>query len=497
MSGLRIPERDAASVLLVRAIESEDLEGVALSRDDRRDASAAALAEAPIDDDGDKKQVRRFIVRRADRALARLDARYPALARVRAAAHWPGWLTASIAAAAFLLGLLSNAFNSDRLNILAFPLLGVLAWNAVIYLLLLGGGLMRLVSRKHVGRPHLLERALGAIVRPAVARLAGQPTLERGVARFARDWASAASPLTRQRASLTLHLGAALFAIGLLAGMLLRARYTAEYNAGWAGTWAGAENEIALFLRVGLGPASVLTGIALPDAAQLRDLRGGFENAGDWLILWAVTIGAFVVVPRLLLALYHSARAAILARVIPLPWDFYLRSLLRNALGRPSFAHVLPYAITLDPAGEGQVERLLGAALGERTRVELAPAIPYGEEEAWLAASASLASVDQLILLFSMASTPEPENHGAFVAGVLQRIAGTGTHLLILLDDSSFRRKLRGQASAERRLEERASAWNAVLAASALTGVVVTLDTPDPVVAARTLEQAILRTVPA
>ncbi|MEO7634783.1 MAG: hypothetical protein ABIS38_03930 [Sphingomicrobium sp.] len=497
MSGLRIPERDAASVLLVRAIESEDLDGVALSREDRRDASAAALAETPIDDDRDRKQVRRFLVRRANRALTRLEARYPALRHVRTAAHWPGWLTPSVTAAAFLLGLLSNAFNSARLNILAFPLLGVLAWNGFIYLVLIGGGLLHLVRRQPGSRPHLLERALGAIVRPAASRLAGQPTLERGVARFARDWASAAGPLTRERASLTLHLGAAMLAIGLLAGMLLRARYTAEYNAGWAGTWAGAENEIAWFLRIVLGPASALTGIALPDAAQLRDLRGGFENAGNWLVLWAVTIGAFVVVPRLLLALYHSARATIFARTIPLPHDFYLRSLLRNALGRASLAHVIPYAITLDDEAQRHTGRLLAAALGERTRVELAPAIPYGEEEVWLAATPDLANFDQLILLFSLASTPEAENHGALVAAVKQRIAGTGTHLLVLLDDSSFRRKSRGQGAADQRLHERLSAWNAVLAPADLTAVAITLDAPDPVAAARTIEQAILRTVPA
>ena len=229
----------------------------------------------------------------------------------------------------------------------------------------------------------------------------------------------------------------------------------------------------------------------------MRDLRGGFENAGNWLVLWAATIGSFVVVPRFILALYNGSRAALLARAIPLPLDFYLRSLLRNALGRPSLAHVLPYAITLDDAGQRQTEHLLAAALGERTRVKLAPTIAYGEEEAWLAEAPALTSVDQLILLFSMASTPEPENHGALVAGVKQRIAGTGTHLLVLLDDSSFRRKLRGQASADQRVQERASAWNAVLAPADLTAVAVTLDAPDPVAAARTIEQAILGTVPA
>ena len=91
MSGLRFSERDAASVLLVRAIESEDLEGVALTREDRRDVGAAALSEAPLSSDDDNRQLRRFLVARADRALGRLDSRYPMLRRVRDVARWPGW----------------------------------------------------------------------------------------------------------------------------------------------------------------------------------------------------------------------------------------------------------------------------------------------------------------------------------------------------------------------------------------------------------------------
>jgi hypothetical protein len=225
--------------------------------------------------------------------------------------------------------------------------------------------------------------------------------LERSLVRFARDWGSAAGPLTGHRTIRTMHFGAALFALGLLTGMLLRARYAAEYHAGWSGTWAGAEHEVATFLRIILGPASAITGIALPDAARLRTLRGGVENAGDWLVLWAVTIVGFVVLPRLVMGLYHAGRASILARRIAVPRDFYLRSLLRNALGRSSVARVIPYAVTLDNGAAHNVERLLVGALGERTTIELEPAIAYGEEEAWLAAHApSLDDADQVILLF-------------------------------------------------------------------------------------------------
>jgi len=399
---------------------------------------------------------------------------------------------------ALALGLASNVIDGSRLNILAFPLLGMLAWNLVVYLWLLLAPVRRLVAGR--SRSHPIIGFLERLVQPASARLAAQPTLERGVARFARDWANVAGGLTRRRASRTLHLGAALFAIGVLAGMLLRARYTAEYSAGWSGTWAGAEREIAWLLGLILGPASALTGIALPTAERLRDLRGGGENAGNWLILWAVTAALFVVIPRLLLALWNGTQEAVLRRRLPVPGheDFYVRSLLRNATGRAVAAHVLPYSFAPPPAAVERLRTLLAQALGEKTQVTVDP-VAYGEEDAWLAErGSSLGDADHLVLLFNLGSTPEAENHGAFASGVRDRLAANGAGLTLLLDESSFRHKLRGDPSVQRRLEARVDAWKAVLAPTGLDPVVISLDAPDEAASARTLEQAMLRTpVPA
>ena len=322
---------------------------------------------------------------------------------------------------------------------------------------------------------------------------AAQPTLERGVQRHAREWSQAAGPLTRSRAGRTLHLGAAMFALGVLAGMLLRARYAASYTAGWSGTWAGAEAEIALLLNLILKPASVLTGIALPTVERVRELRGGGENAGDWLILWAVTAALFVIIPRLVLAAVAGARATMLAQRVRVADDFYLRSLLRNALGRPGNARVVPYGLDLPADARDRLTRVVQAAVGEKTRVSIDPAIAYGAEDEWLARSADgLGDADQLMVLFNLASTPEAENHGALLAGLRQRIGSDGTALLVLLDDSGFRHKLRGQSSAERRVADRVEAWRAVLATAAVDPAIVTLN-GDEAAGARNLEQALLR----
>ncbi|MFC7536255.1 hypothetical protein ACFQPG_02620 [Sphingomonas sp. GCM10030256] len=499
MARLRVNEDEARQTLLVRAVEIEDGEALVLTSDDRHYATAIALIERPLGDDRSGRDTAAFLSRRAELATGRLTARYPHLHRVLALARWPRWLSWTVPLAALLIGLASNVVQGRQLNIVAFPLLGMLVWNLAVYLWLAVSALRRLLAAKN-RTPHPLLARFERWVRPATGGLVGQPTLERGVTRFARDWSLAAAPLTRARASRTLHLGAALFAIGLLAGMLFRARYTADYTAGWAGTWAGAEQEVEWLLDVILGPASLLTGIALPSAARLAELRGGAENAGPWLILWAVTALLVVIVPRVVLALVGAARAAMLKRRMAVPGteDFYVRTLLRNALGQSGRARVIPYATEPTSDARDRLKRLLGQALGERTKVEIDEPVPYGSEDEWLQRHGQeLRDADHLILLFGLSSTPEAENHGAFATGVM-RTVGAGGRVTMLIDDSAYRQRLRGQPSAERRLGERLHAWKAVLAPTAAEPVLVSLEPGEEEVGARLLERALHRSpVPA
>lgn len=490
MQRVRLPEAAAREVLLVRAIEGEDPEGAILTEEDRRYASSAAMAEVRLGDQVEARRVGTFLSRRADLALTRLMARHPPLKRVCTMARWPGWLNWAVPAGALVLGLSSNVLDGPRLNILAFPLLAMLTWNLLVYLWL---ALTSLTPGRDQ-RPLIAK--LQGWAEPHASRLAAQPTLERGVARFSRDWAKAAGPLTQSRASRTLHLGAALFAVGVLAGMLVRARYTADYTAGWAGTWAGAEREIAWLLGVILGPASWLTGIALPTAERLRELRGGAENAGNWLILWATTAALFVVIPRLTLAAVSGMRAMVQKNrlVVPGEEDFYVRSLLRNALDRPGTVRVIPYALQLLEASQDRLQRLLIQAMGERTRVRIDPSVPYGEEDRWLERErAGLTEADQVVLLFGLRSTPEAENHGAFAKGVRDQLIDRGAGLTLLLDDSGFRGRF-----GERREVERRDAWTAVLASTGMEPVTVSLDHSQDEVGAQVLERALQRSpVPA
>jgi hypothetical protein len=318
----RLDENSARRLLLVRAVESEDVAESLLTREDRHYATAAATAYAPMaEQDTGSRRSRHgdeaFLARRSEFALSRLEPRYPAVGQACRSARWPRWINWALPLAALVLGILSNEIDGRRLNIVAFPLIGMIAWNLLTYLVLLAGFLRRLVpGGQHPVRPNRLARLLER----AAVRVHGQPgaqPLGRALRRFAADWLHFSSGLNYSRASRTLHLSAALLAAGVLVGMYWRA-LGLEYRAGWESTYFDADTLHGLISLV-LGPASALTGIALPEPAELQTLRwradgSGGENAGPWIHLYATTAFLFIIGPRLVLAAWHALRAARLRR---------------------------------------------------------------------------------------------------------------------------------------------------------------------------------------
>ncbi|GAA4015281.1 hypothetical protein GCM10022280_12460 [Sphingomonas swuensis] len=479
--------------MLVRAIETEDREAALLTADDRLYASSAALSGLK-GRPGTRNEAAQFLSRRAEIALERLGGRYPGLNKYVAAVRWPAWLSIGIPAAALLLALSTDAFAGNRLNIVAFPLLGLIAWNLAVFVVLAVEWLARVV-RPGVPKGGWLGNAIRRVTQPRSDRLAGQPTLERGLIRFAGDWADSSRELTDARLRRSLHLGAALFAVGVIAAMLLRARYMADYEAGWSGTWAGAEQEIAIILHVVLGPASLLTGLPLPDVEQLKELRGSAQNAGNWLLLWAVTASLFVILPRLLLALLSGLKAEILRRGLPIRQDFYFRGLLRDALGEAGKARVVAYGIDLAGERRQRLGRMLGVALGEKVSISFDAPVAYGDEDEWLSDNAgTLSDSDYLILLFNLSSTPEAENHGAFAGAVRKQLAGGPASLVVLLEEGAMRARLPASRSSDGRIAERVRAWSAVLAGAGVEPILTSLEAAAEDEAAQSLERGLLRT---
>jgi hypothetical protein len=206
-----------------------------------------------------------------------------------------------------------------------------------------------------------------------------------------------------------------------------------------------------------------------------------------------VTAALYVILPRLLLAFASSLRTERLKRRLPLEHDFYVRRVVRDAVGAACRVRVVSYGF--EPSGEApaKLKRLVAEVLGDKATFEVEAPVAYGHEDEWLSAHGhELTHSDQLILLFNLASTPEAENHGAMLSGVRQRLSNA-VELLVLLDDSAFVHRHRGQASVKRRLDERLNAWRAVLARSNVEPIRVSLDHDEHGDAARALERTLLR----
>ncbi|MBN9203096.1 DUF2868 domain-containing protein [Methylibium petroleiphilum] len=463
---------DARRVLLVRSFETPmTLPWTA--------ADAAWASEQAARAAGERAEASVLIAQRAGLAIARLTEREPAVRAVLAATTWPGWLGSAVVALALLAGAASDAIGpSQRINILAPPLLALLVWNLVVYAVLAlhrlrpagapqadaGGPIRRALTR-------WLERAGTRATRSAPAA----PTLRR----FASAWAEASAALHGARIAAVLHAAAAAFAIGALAALYLRG-IAFEYRAGWDSTFLTAQH-VQQWLGLVLGPASALSGLALPDAAQLASLRfsvGPGGNAARWIHLHALTIALAVLLPRTALALSAAWRARRLARHLPLPLDEpYYQRLLPVRDGERRTVQVLPYSYALPPALQPALRAALESGLGPRLDLRVNDSVPLGGEDELATLSLPPSPGAVVVALFALTATPERETHGAFVQALAAR-APAGQQLVVLVDESGFRARFNGADGAARHGQRRA-AWRQMLGELGRTPVFVDLSAPD------------------
>ena len=113
------------------------------------------------------------------------------------------------------------------------------------------------------------------------------------------------------------HFAAAALALGLVAGFYVRG-VGLEYRAGWESTFLGP-TQVRQVVRLLYGPASLLTGLALPSspaAIEALHWRGGAGGgpAAQWIHLMAATALIFVIVPRVLLGALPASRCGAHAR---------------------------------------------------------------------------------------------------------------------------------------------------------------------------------------
>jgi len=473
-------EDEARAILATQALEEVDSSGEFLSPAERREAAAAAggplpPGTTPLDED-------RFLIARARWLLARARERWPNLSEwapvageagedgAKGSPRWT-WIAGGLALLAVAAGYLSSELGPERrINILSYPLLGILAWSFVVYARELVTGL----RGDSVGSPGLagLVRFLegGAGNRASrgdeeLAALSGEASR-----RYRARWARVAMPLWKARVKSWLHLLAFLLALSAVAGLYVKGLAN-EYRAVWESTFFEDGASLRPLLVAVLGPAAALTGREIPDATALDAMRWqagaeavAGESAAWWIHWYAATIALFVLAPRALLGLlwgWRAKRVAAGLEVRPVGQEYFERVLALSS-GATLPVLVVPYATRTDEVSRSRIADAMEARRGRRVDLRWGEPILFGDEEAVPDLSESSESLEaqdpgEVAVLFNFSDTPEVETHLA----VLQTLLDAAPYPVksVLVDAASFQRRFGSVAEAEERFAERTAAW--------------------------------------
>jgi hypothetical protein len=445
----RMDWNDWQRVLKWRALEEGDTDGVLVIAERRREATAytrAGLASEEITGDVLDERSESFLHKRAEWLEREAVGWRGELIRVLELLRIPQgrWSWALVGwALALLTGYwLSDLGQSSEFNLLALPLVGLLAWNAVVIVLGVFCELMPAASLS--GRGGWMAEFLAH----GISRMGkASKEIESGVAGAVRTrfeelvWPLAWRRL-QMRLRMWLHVAAALLAIGGAVALYARG-WSHEYRAVWESTLL-SESGATTFFETLFKPASKVLRTPIP-LKQIPGMHRTFGKADQsapalpWIHLYAGTLLVLIVFPRLLLAGIAAARCC---RTIAKParalhWGAYLRTMLRAVEGGSERIQVLVHAIEPTAAhrevwDRGVRERFGGMAHAEYLR------IPAGEEDEFAATWQPVCA--NLVMLFNMATTPEAEVQRRLVSDLRQRLLTKHAEpeLVVLLDGTSL-----------------------------------------------------------
>ena len=461
-------ERGAREAVLVRAIETADG-----AREIWSDADRAWATRAAAEVVGEHAREDAFIARRADLVLERLAERHPRIRALSRPTSARRWLVPLVAALAFVIGAVgADVSPNQRINLLEPPVLALLVWNVAVYVALLAAVMAPKRGRATPGPFRQGIVAWLGEITPRIRKSVAPRPVVAAFRRFATDWPALALPLWQRRAARLLHLGAAMVALGAIGGLYVRG-IALEYRAAWQSTFLDPAT-VARLLKIVLAPGAWLTRIPIPDAAHIATIGvdSPGENAAPWIHLYAGTLALVVIVPRLLLAGIAWIGERRLARRFPLPLAHaYFQRLLHVWREGAARVVVLPYSFDVSQPARDGVARLLARVFDAGVDVAWRPSTPYGSDALPELPPSPPATV---VVLFSLAATPEPENHGAFVASLRQHAQHPPP--VAIVDTSDFADRF---GADPRRIAEREAAWRQMLEAHGVEPLFVRLVEPD------------------
>lgn len=504
-------EPAARQVLLVRAIENADATRQVLSDDDRAHASQSALALAQWDASASKRPITRgqFLHKRAGLILKRVEERAPAFG---AFANRKSTV-ASIANALPVLGLLAGVLadrisDPHRVDLLSAPLLGIIAWNWVVYSMLLFALAASVFRRADADNPWTAR-----LMRLKVPVSGTLPrSLAAAASSFAVDWVAASAPLTRWRVHRAMHSSAAAFALGAIISLYARGLMS-QYLAGWESTFLDAP-QVHAVLSLLFWPAMTvfhLPGFSIAEVQALNLPQSGNGNATAgalWVHLYAGTLLLWAMLPRLVLAGAAGWQENRLAKRFPvdLGQPYFLQLMPKTGPDLPAVLRVFPYSFTVDEARDKGLATVAVQLLGKEARVMLRPSTRYGHESDGSTdnSAADDADITRTVVLFNLNATPEPENHGAFLERFVKlgaagpsRSPGSPNSpgFSVLIDESAYLERMGGQMIAGTdRVQHRIRLWREFCAHYKVEARIVNL--VNPLARQEEMEQGLSRPAP-
>jgi len=482
----------AQTVLLVRAFEEVDRDGIVLPAHAREAATRRAMVVTGVGEwEGDLREAPNIrngetVMRRARLLYAHLLQKVPVVRRALKVAALGAGTGPTMILAAFGVGLLTNLLGPRReINLLSFPLFGLLAWNVAVYVAMIAAAM----ARRPLGG--FASRLVGLFMKGALWRRLHGWKIERSggtdktriiakaLVRFGAMWHRLAGPLLAARVRRMLHLGAMAMVLGAIGGMYVRG-VAFEYRATWESTWLDAA-QVQGLLDLVLAPAATVLGVIVPAVAPLQ----GPESSGDaapWIHLFGMTAVLLVVVPRGLLAVLEGWRARRIAVSLPVDLeDIYYRQLFTAWRGALRTAEIVPYSFSPGLHETATLKTLLFDFFGARADIRLCAPLPYGEDIAEAPCTPTVGSASGpadgevcIVVVFNLAQSPEPEVHGAFLDQIKSRVEAAERRLLLLIDVSSYRRRV----GVSERSEQRLRGWRRLASDSGLDLVPVDLGRP-------------------
>jgi hypothetical protein len=450
-----------SKIMLVQALEESDPHGHHLPLSTRHHATQQARDQHRPSPDHSSEGNVPFLMKRTEIMWAFVNKAFPALAKSwdRLQVDIP---TALVAIPALGAGLLINGFGeSQRVNLLNFPLFLLLLWNFGIYL---SAGLMPLL-KSSMKTTWLDTTALW------LSQLAGNwgqrsgplmklsnppafPWVQEAMKRFMTLSWPHVGPLWIQRLRQLLHLGAACMALGIVLGLYIRG-LALDYQATWESTFLSA-NQVQVLLHTLLGPAAWLLSYPFPDVSEILNLQAPQHGpAAPWIHMWAVTALTVIVIPRSIMAwmCQRSLRQARETFVLPMD-DPYFVHLLAPDRGQGVHVDIMPYSYHPSPVAKHFLDLGFLDLFGNLATIQWQPAMPFGQEiPTWPEVSTLTRT---FVVIFNAGQTPEVEVQGEWLHTIQTQMdrARTGSRLLVLLDEEPY-----GQTVDKTRVIERRQAW--------------------------------------